>query len=217
MAEAADRSRARAKPAGGASPRSIAADLRRDRQRRRPIGRARLQRTAAAVSRAAFRPPVQDRSGATDGTVGAIDLGDHEPAAGGRPLEAGGAAARPGRTADDPDVARSGRRLFARPQDRPAQLRSRAHRFPRRRPPARSPHIRLSDAAAHSRFRPRASAKACRIRSTRRSDGGSPASASPRPSSSGPGRRRSARRPAPWRTGASSTPQPKSPRSAPIP
>ena len=54
-----------------------------------------------------FGPLVQDRSGEADGAFGAIDVGDHEPAAGGRPVEARGAAARARWAADDPDVARS--------------------------------------------------------------------------------------------------------------
>ena len=66
------------------------------------------------------------------GTFGAIDLGDHEPAAGRRAVEAGGSAARPRRATDDPDVARSRRRVFVRAQDRAAQLRPGADRLPRR-------------------------------------------------------------------------------------
>ena len=76
----------------------------------------------------------------------AIDLGDHEPAAGGRPAAARGAAARAGRPADGSRFARSRGRLFARTEDRTAQLRSRADRFLRARPPARASNLRLSDA-----------------------------------------------------------------------
>ena len=128
---------------------------RRDERRRRESGgRAALQRAAAALARAPLWSVVQDRSREIDGTVGAIDLSDHEPAAGGRAVEAGGSVARPGWTADDPHVDRSRRRLFVRAQNRAAQLRSGADRFPRRHSPARSPRVRVSDANHDPRFCP---------------------------------------------------------------
>ena len=61
--------------------------------------------------------------------------------------EAGGSAARPGRTADDPDVARSRRRLFVRAQNRAAQLRSACW--------STSAAPFASAPAAHTRFRRR--------------------------------------------------------------
>ena len=74
------------------------------------------------------------------------------------------------------------------------------------RPQARPPHLRLSDAGAGSRFRPRALPAARRLADRGRAAPDRRASASPRRSSSGPGRPRSARPPAPWPAGANSTP-----------
>ena len=101
-----------------------------------------------------FGPFVENRGSETDGIIGAIDLGDHEPAPGGRAPEARGPAARTGRTTDRSNVARSRGRLFARPQDRPAQLRPRVDRFSGRRPAPRPPHLRLSHPGDGPRFRP---------------------------------------------------------------
>ena len=122
-------------------------------QRRRSDRRASLQRAAAALAGAAIRPAFEDRSRAHDRPFGAIDLGDHEPAAGRRPAAARGAVARPRRSADGAGFARSRGRLFARAEDRPAQLRSRADRLLRRHPAARARDVRLSHARPGAGFR----------------------------------------------------------------
>ena len=57
-----------------------------------------------------------------------------------------GAVARTRRAADGPGVARSRRRVFARPEDRPPQLRSRPDRLLRANPAANASNLRLSDA-----------------------------------------------------------------------
>ena len=57
-------------------------------QRRGPGGRAALQRAADALAGAPFRSAVENRSREADRTFGAIDLGDHEPAAGRRAVAA---------------------------------------------------------------------------------------------------------------------------------
>ena len=78
------------------------------------------------------RQPVQDRDRAAHQAVGADRLGHHARAGGGRAAAAQRADARQDRPALHPDVARSGRRVLPRPEDRAAQRRAGADRFPRR-------------------------------------------------------------------------------------
>ena len=80
----------------------------------------------------------------------------------------------------------------------------------------RSPYLRLSHPGDDPRFRSllAASARRCADRSGR--GAASPAWASPRRFNCGTGRLKSARRPAPWTPGATSTPRRKSPKSPPI-
>ena len=154
--------------------------------------------------------------GAPDRTFRADRVGDHEPAATGRPVAARGAAARTRRPADrapslDPEGAFSlGLKIGRRScelvlVDFEGRIRERAHEtfaYP-------TPEIILDFA---SRTLPSFTANAvCRA-----AGAASRASASPRRSNCGTGARRSARRRARWMAGARSTSSRKSPRSAPF-
>ena len=113
-------------------------------------------------------------------------------------------------------VARSRGRLFRRREDRPAQPRRGAGRFRRRHPPRAAPGYPYPTPAttiAPDHRRGRAPARRC----SATAPSGSPASASPCPSRSGTGPRRSARRRRRWTPGAASTSAPSSPRRLPYP
>ena len=120
----------------------------RQRRRRRPGGRAPVQRAADPVARAPFWAAVEDRGRAHDRPVGPVDVDDHEPTASRRPAQARGAPARPSRPADRARLARSRRRVFDRAEDRTAQFRPGADRLYRRGAPSRPSHLPLSDAGS---------------------------------------------------------------------
>ena len=174
-----------------ASPRG-----RRARPRHQPERRAPLQRAAGAVAHPPPRQPAEGRDRPPHRPVAA----DHHRRSCGSSRRTGwwckrGAAAREDRPALGAVRAQSRRRLLARPQDRPAEQRPRAHGLRRAACATR----------CHETYRfPRPGPildfvrEGCRTLAGRAAAGGpraaSPASASPRRSSCGTGRRRSARR-----------------------
>ena len=91
------------------------------RPRHQPERRAPLQRAAGAVAHPPPRQPRQGRDRAPDRPVGADHHRHHAPARSRRPGGQAGTAARQDRPALGALRAQSGRRLFARPQDRPPQ------------------------------------------------------------------------------------------------
>ena len=164
-------------------------------QRRRPDGRAPLQRAVDPLARSAFRAALQNRGCANDWTFRAVDFRDHELPASRRPTAPRGAVARARRPADGSSVARSRGRVFAGLEDRPPQLRSRPDRLLRTNPATNASNLRLPDAEfGHGFFHRRAGAD------DTDADAGAASrasrdSASPRRFNCGTGRPRSARRP----------------------
>ena len=174
---------------GAARRRSGARGAGRLQPRHQPDRRAALQRAADPVADPPPRQRAQGRDRAAHRPVGADRLGDHA-AARGRSAWCSSATRSAAASASRrvPFQLDSGRRLRARPQDRPAQLRPRAAGFrsapcgarcaspiPTQRPPAVLDFVRDEPAAADRR--------------PARGSGwrGSPASASPCRSSSGTG------------------------------
>ena len=162
--------------------------------RHQPERHARLQRAPDAVACAPARQPLQDRDRTAHQAVGADRLGHHARAGGGRPAAAQRAGARQDRPAVDPDVAQSGRRVLPRPEDRPAQRRAGADRFPRQRSRHAAAFLPLPCPARDGRVRQPGHQADPRRADARRRTGASPASASPCRSSCGTGPTPPARR-----------------------
>ena len=115
-------------------------------RRRGSGGRPALQREVAVVPGERFGQLSKIEVARMTGLSVQSSFGDHESTADRRAAAARSAGARTRRPADRAGVARSRRRLFARAEDRPAQLRSRADRLLRRDPPPRQEDFCLSDA-----------------------------------------------------------------------
>ena len=152
------------------------------------------------------RRPAQGRHRPADRPLAADRLGDRRGARGRRAARPQGAAARPGRPALGAGLAQPRRRLLDRRQDRPAAKRHRADGLRRRcRGPSFTAPTSIRSPESLVAFIGEACAQLADELAGRHRGAGSPGSASPRRSSCGTGRRKSARRPARCRAGRAST------------